>query len=164
MSCKSEPFYREKQGKFLASSYLKKPVRKMCLIAGGRDKNIKSKLITMIKSGQHRGRDSFGVWTNRGVLKSEDFSEVNEIPNGDIGLLQCRLAMTGSKSFTQPFYNEFVSGSGTEFSTGYESIGTETSSGGMSKIFIIHSRAKGPRGERRNLQVLYRKIIGVPGR
>jgi len=108
MSCKSEPFYREKQGKFLASSYLKKPVREMCLIAGGRDKNIKSKLITMIKSGQHRGRDSFGVWTNRGVLKSEDFSEVNEIPNGDIGLLQCRLAMTGSKSFTQPFYNEFV--------------------------------------------------------
>lgn len=63
-----------------------------------------------------------------------------------------------------PFYNEFVSGSGTEFSTGYESIGTETSGGGMSKIFIIHSRAKGPRGERRNLQVLYRKIIGVPGR
>lgn len=80
----------------------------MCLIAGGMGKNLKIKLATMINSGKHRGRDSFGVWTNEGVLKSEDFSQINEIPDGKIGLLQCRLAMTGSKSFTQPFYNEFI--------------------------------------------------------
>ncbi|AIF69561.1 asparagine synthase [Palaeococcus pacificus DY20341] len=80
----------------------------MCLIAGGLTSNIKSKLITMINSGKHRGGDSFGVWTDEGVLKSENFSKVSDIPNGNIGLLQCRLAMTGSKSFTQPFFNDFV--------------------------------------------------------
>ncbi|NJE27016.1 asparagine synthase (glutamine-hydrolyzing) [Thermococcus sp. MV5] len=80
----------------------------MCLIAGGMGKNLKIKLATMINSGKHRGSDSFGVWTNEGVLKSEDFSQINEIPDGKIGLLQCRLAMTGSKRFTQPFYNEFI--------------------------------------------------------
>ncbi|RKZ02252.1 MAG: hypothetical protein DRQ10_00380 [Candidatus Hydrothermota bacterium] len=63
-----------------------------------------------------------------------------------------------------PFYNEFVVGSGVEFSTGYEPIGTETSGGGMSKIYIIYSSAKGPRKEKKNLQVLYRKIVGLPGK
>ncbi len=80
----------------------------MCLIAGGIGKNIKEKVISMILAGKHRGEDSFGVWTDEGVLKSYDFSDVYEIPNGNIALLQCRLAMTGSKEFTQPFYNEFV--------------------------------------------------------
>jgi len=83
-------------------------VRKVCLIAGGIGRHLKPKLMTMINSGKHRGRDSFGVWTDEGVLKSEDFSQINEIPDGSIGLLQCRLAMTGSKSFTQPFFNNFV--------------------------------------------------------
>ncbi|WP_324736186.1 asparagine synthase (glutamine-hydrolyzing) [Thermococcus sp. SY098] len=80
----------------------------MCLIAGGVGKNLKGKIISMILAGKHRGKDSFGVWTDEGVLKSRDFSKVYEIPNGNIALLQCRLAMTGSKEFTQPFYNEFV--------------------------------------------------------
>ena len=80
----------------------------MCLIAGGMGINIKPKLIGMIESGKHRGGDSFGVWTEEGVLKSDDFSEVNDIPNGRLGLLQCRLAMTGSKTFTQPFFNDYV--------------------------------------------------------
>ncbi|WP_058946982.1 asparagine synthase (glutamine-hydrolyzing) [Thermococcus sp. 2319x1] len=80
----------------------------MCLIAGGIGRHLKPKLITMMRSGKHRGGDSFGVWTNEGVLKSEDFSKIGEIPDGSIGLLQCRLAMTGSKSFTQPFFNNFV--------------------------------------------------------
>jgi asparagine synthase (glutamine-hydrolysing) len=80
----------------------------MCLIAGGIGENIKPKLMVMINAGKHRGEDSFGVWTNEGILKSDDFSEINEIPNGSIALLQCRLAMTGSKSFTQPFFNEYI--------------------------------------------------------
>ncbi|HIH72647.1 MAG TPA: asparagine synthase, partial [Thermococcaceae archaeon] len=80
----------------------------MCLIAGGIGRHLKPKLIAMMRSGKHRGRDSFGVWTDEGVLKSEDFSNIGEIPDGSIGLLQCRLAMTGSKSFTQPFFNNFV--------------------------------------------------------
>ena len=80
----------------------------MCLIAGGIGRDIHGKLVTMIDAGKHRGRDSFGVWTDEGVLKSEDFSEVGEIPNGSIGLLQCRLAMTGSKEFIQPFFNRLV--------------------------------------------------------
>lgn len=83
-------------------------MREVCLIAGGIGRHLKPKLIAMINSGKHRGRDSFGVWTEEGVLKSEDFSQINEIPDGSIGLLQCRLAMTGSKSFTQPFFNNFV--------------------------------------------------------
>lgn len=83
-------------------------MRKVCLIAGGIGKHLKPKLIAMINSGKHRGSDSFGVWTDEGVLKSEDFSNIGEIPDGSIGLLQCRLAMTGSKSFTQPFFNNFV--------------------------------------------------------
>lgn len=80
----------------------------MCLIAGGIGENIKPKLMVMINAGKHRGEDSFGVWTNEGILKSDDFSEINEIPNGSIALLQCRLAMIGSKSFTQPFFNEYI--------------------------------------------------------
>lgn len=80
----------------------------MCLIAGGMGINIRSKFVRMIESGKHRGGDSFGVWTDEGVLKSDDFSEVNDIPNGRLGLLQCRLAMTGSKTFTQPFFNDYV--------------------------------------------------------
>ncbi|KUK00264.1 MAG: Asparagine synthetase [Thermococcales archaeon 44_46] len=83
-------------------------MRKVCLIAGGIGRHLKPKLIAMMRSGKHRGRDSFGVWTDEGVLKSEDFSNIGEIPDGSIGLLQCRLAMTGSKSFTQPFFNNFV--------------------------------------------------------
>ena len=80
----------------------------MCLIAGGIGSNLKERFIAMIDAGKHRGPDSFGVWTDEGVLKSDDFSEVSEIPDGSIGILQCRLAMTGSKAFTQPFVNEFA--------------------------------------------------------
>ena len=83
-------------------------MRKVCLIAGGIGKHLKPKLIAMINSGKHRGSDSFGVWTDGGVLKSEDFSEITKVPDGSIGLLQCRLAMTGSKRFTQPFFNDFA--------------------------------------------------------
>jgi asparagine synthase (glutamine-hydrolysing) len=80
----------------------------MCLIAGGIGSNLREKFKVMINAGKHRGSDSFGVWTDEGVLKSDDFSKVSEIPDGRIGVLQCRLAMTGSKSFTQPFVNEFA--------------------------------------------------------
>nr|WP_255452966.1 asparagine synthase (glutamine-hydrolyzing) [Thermococcus sp. M36] len=78
------------------------------MIAGGIGENLKEHLITMIQAGKHRGEDAFGVWTDTGVLKSKDFSKVGEIPDGSIGILQCRLAMTGSLDYTQPFYNEFV--------------------------------------------------------
>lgn len=80
----------------------------MCLIAGGVSDHLKPRLIRMMDAGKHRGKDSFGVWTDGGVLKSRDFSRVNEIPEGRIGILQCRLAMTGSKDFTQPFFNDFA--------------------------------------------------------
>ena len=80
----------------------------MCLVAGGIGSNLRDRFIAMINAGRHRGPDSFGVWTDSGVLKSDDFSEVSEIPDGKIGILQCRLAMTGSKAFTQPFVNEFA--------------------------------------------------------
>lgn len=79
----------------------------MCLIAGGIGKNIRERFISMIITGKHRGEDSFGVWTDSGVLKSHDFSEVSVIPDGRIGLLQCRLAMTGSLDHNQPFHNDF---------------------------------------------------------
>jgi asparagine synthase (glutamine-hydrolysing) len=80
----------------------------MCLIAGGMGENLREKLIKMAIAGKHRGPDSFGVWTDEGVLKSDDFSKLDEIPDGRIGLLQCRLAMTGSKAFTQPFVNDLA--------------------------------------------------------
>jgi len=80
----------------------------MCLIAGGIGENLKEKFVSMITAGKHRGEDSFGVWTDEGVFKSRDFSRLDEIPDGRIGLLQCRLAMTGSKGFTQPFHNDLT--------------------------------------------------------
>ncbi|ASJ04970.1 DUF7411 family protein [Thermococcus barossii] len=80
----------------------------MCLIAGGIGEGLRERFVRMIMAGKHRGEDSFGVWTEQGVFKSDDFSRVSEIPDGRIGLLQCRLAMTGSKSFTQPFYNDLA--------------------------------------------------------
>ncbi|ASJ07513.1 asparagine synthase (glutamine-hydrolyzing) [Thermococcus pacificus] len=80
----------------------------MCLVAGGIGSNLREKFILMINAGKHRGEDSFGVWTDAGVLKSDDFSRVGEIPEGRIGLIQCRLAMTGSKTFMQPFVNDFA--------------------------------------------------------
>ncbi len=83
-------------------------VRELCLIAGGIGRGLKSKFIRMINSGKHRGRDSFGVWTDEGILKSYSFSEVSGIPDGSIGLLQCRLAMVGSPEHTQPFINELA--------------------------------------------------------
>ncbi len=79
----------------------------MCLIAGGIG-DVRERLIRMALTGKHRGPDSFGVWTDEGTLKSDDFSKLREIPKGRIGLLQCRLAMTGSKKFTQPFVNELA--------------------------------------------------------
>ncbi|ASJ11000.1 asparagine synthase [Thermococcus sp. P6] len=80
----------------------------MCLIAGGMGENLRERFITMILRGKHRGKDSFGVWTDEGTLKSDDFSRVYEIPDGRIGLLQTRLAMTGSKNYSQPFFNDLV--------------------------------------------------------
>ena len=80
----------------------------MCLIAGGVQENIREALIKMALAGKHRGPDGFGVWTDEGTLKSGDFSRLGEVPNGRIGLLQCRLAMTGSKTFIQPFVNELA--------------------------------------------------------
>ncbi|WP_297510906.1 asparagine synthase (glutamine-hydrolyzing) [Thermococcus sp.] len=80
----------------------------MCLIAGGIGENLREKFIGMIEAGKHRGPDGFGVWTDSGVLKSSDFSRIEEVPEGKIGILQCRLAMTGSKSFIQPFVNELA--------------------------------------------------------
>lgn len=79
----------------------------MCLIAGGIGE-IRGRLIKMALAGKHRGPESFGVWTDEGVLKSNDFSRLGGIPGGRIGVLQCRLAMTGSKEFTQPFVNELA--------------------------------------------------------
>ncbi|AEC52720.1 asparagine synthetase, putative [Pyrococcus sp. NA2] len=79
----------------------------MCLIAGGF--NIpREYAIKMIELGRHRGPDSFGFWSERQVIKSEDFSDVENIEGGKTALIQCRLAMTGSKDYTQPFYNEIV--------------------------------------------------------
>ncbi|WP_297500775.1 asparagine synthase-related protein [Thermococcus sp.] len=80
----------------------------MCLIAGGIGENLREKFIEMIEVGKHRGPNGFGVWTDSGVLKSSDFSRIEEIPDGRIGILQCRLAMTGSKSFIQPFVDGLV--------------------------------------------------------
>ncbi len=80
----------------------------MCLIAGGVGKNLRDKFMKMIEAGKHRGPDGFGVWTDGGVLKSNDFREVEEIPDGTIGVLQCRLGMTGSKNYVQPFFNDLV--------------------------------------------------------
>ncbi|NJE60217.1 asparagine synthase-related protein [Thermococcus sp. 21S7] len=80
----------------------------MCLIAGGIGEGLRERFARMILAGKHRGENSFGVWTDTGVLKSEDFSRVAEIPDGRVGLLQCRLAMTGSPGYTQPFYNDLV--------------------------------------------------------
>lgn len=80
----------------------------MCLIGGGMGRGLRERFITMILTGKHRGPDSFGVWTDEGFLKSLDFSDLGEIPDGRIGLLQCRLGMTGSKEYTQPFFNRFT--------------------------------------------------------
>ncbi len=81
-------------------------MRKLCLIAGGIGSDLKSKFVKMIHAGKHRGKDSFGVWTNGGVLRSDDFDKIPEIPEGRIGLIQCRLAIVGSLTHTQPFANE----------------------------------------------------------
>ncbi|ASA77884.1 asparagine synthase-related protein [Thermococcus sp. 5-4] len=80
----------------------------MCLIAGGIGEGLRDRFVRMILAGKHRGEDSFGVWTDTGVLKSEDFSRVAEIPDGRVGLIQCRLAMTGSLGYTQPFHNDLA--------------------------------------------------------
>ncbi|WP_297092737.1 asparagine synthase (glutamine-hydrolyzing) [Thermococcus sp.] len=80
----------------------------MCLISGGIGESLKDRFVRMIMAGKHRGEDSFGVWTDEGVFKSDDFSRLSEIPDGKIGLLQCRLAMTGSPGYTQPFYNDLA--------------------------------------------------------
>jgi asparagine synthase (glutamine-hydrolysing) len=80
----------------------------MCLIAGGIGSNLRETLIRMAVAGMHRGPDGFGVWTDSGTFKSSDFSKLGEIPDGKIGILQCRLAMTGSKAFIQPFVNELA--------------------------------------------------------
>lgn len=80
----------------------------MCLIGGGMGSNLKVMFVRMIETGRHRGPDAFGVWTDEGVLKSHDFNDVSEIPDGTIGLLQCRLAMSGSKLYIQPFLNEIA--------------------------------------------------------
>jgi len=80
----------------------------MCLIAGGIGKNLRDRFMTMIEAGKHRGPDGFGGGTDEGAFKSSDFREVEEIPNGTIGVLQCRLGMTGSKNYIQPFFNDLV--------------------------------------------------------
>ncbi|MFA4640241.1 asparagine synthase (glutamine-hydrolyzing) [Pyrococcus kukulkanii] len=79
----------------------------MCLIAGGISLSARD-IVTMIEKGRHRGSDSFGVWSDGFVLKSSNFSDVNEVRGGEFVLVQCRLAITGSKSYTQPFYNDLV--------------------------------------------------------
>ncbi|CAB50044.1 asparagine synthase (glutamine-hydrolyzing) [Pyrococcus abyssi] len=79
----------------------------MCLIAGGFNVS-REDAIKIINLGKHRGPDSFGFWSERQMLKSDNFSDVSEIEGGEIALIQCRLAMTGSKSYTQPFYNEII--------------------------------------------------------
>lgn len=79
----------------------------MCLIAGG-FKLYTDEIIRIIELGKHRGPDSFGVWSEREVIKSSDFSALEEVKGGDKVLIQCRLAMTGSKEYTQPFYNEIA--------------------------------------------------------
>lgn len=80
----------------------------MCLIGGGLGDNIGEKFRLMIIAGKHRGSDGFGVWTDEGILKSRDFSKLDRIPEGSIGLFQCRLAMMGSKEYLQPFTNELT--------------------------------------------------------
>lgn len=80
----------------------------MCLIAGGLDGSLRERFIRMILTGKHRGPDSFGVWTDEGILKSQNFENVANIPDGKIGLLQCRFGMTGSKNYTQPFFNRLI--------------------------------------------------------
>ncbi len=78
----------------------------MCLIAGGLQKgDVAPKLKTMIEAGRHRGPDSFGAWVDGQVIYSRDFKRVREIPHGNVGLVHCRLAITGSHP--QPLIGEF---------------------------------------------------------
>ncbi|WP_048058189.1 asparagine synthase (glutamine-hydrolyzing) [Pyrococcus yayanosii] len=79
----------------------------MCLVVGGLHLG-REKLVRMMLTGKHRGPDSFGVWADGSVFKSSNFSDLDDVPSGKIVLAQCRLAMTGSKDFTQPFYNDLV--------------------------------------------------------
>ncbi|AFK22608.1 asparagine synthase (glutamine-hydrolyzing) [Pyrococcus sp. ST04] len=79
----------------------------MCLIAGGLSLSSKD-IAKIIETGKHRGPDSFGVWSDGFVLKSSNFGDVDEVKGGEHVLIQCRLAITGSKSYTQPFYNDIV--------------------------------------------------------
>ncbi|NPA48168.1 MAG: asparagine synthase [Thermococci archaeon] len=79
----------------------------MCLVAGGISNggDVRSALIRMIETGKHRGPDAFGVWVDGRVMYSNDFGDVHTVPSGEIGMVHCRLSVTGSHP--QPLVGRF---------------------------------------------------------
>ncbi len=57
-----------------------------------------------------------------------------------------------------------VSGSNIAFAAGYEGIGKGLSSGGTAVSYRVASDAKGAQQENINLEVAYRKIVGIDAR
>ncbi len=55
-------------------------------------------------------------------------------------------------------FAQSMHGTGIEFSSGYEPVGSGISGGGAAAFFVITSKATGPGGERVGIQSLYRKV------
>ncbi len=69
----------------------------------------------------------------------------------DLGRFQAKVKIR--PTFVQSMY-----GTGTEFSSGYEPVGTGISGGGASSFYLIRSYAEGPSGEKVSIEALYRKV------
>jgi|GEM_PF-980432 len=91
---------------------------------------------------------------NAGIVEITSSSiSGSSVDSFNVALGRYRAKVKVTPVFTQSMY-----GTGTEFSSGYEPVGSGISGGGASSFYLIDSRASGPQGEKVRIEALYRKV------
>ena len=73
----------------------------------------------------------------------------------------------GQKDVTvqvQPLFRGAIEGSNINFGSGYEGIGGGAAGGGVAIFYLVSSSARGERGEKVELESVYRKVVGILAR
>ncbi len=94
------------------------------------------------------------------LVEIEDATQKGEAINPQT----IKIAKKDVTASISPLFTGAVEGSNINFGSGYEGIGGGAAGGGVAIFYLVSSSARGERGERVELESVYRKVVGILAR